>query len=95
MPTEPATTDRVELHGQVKGWLIAAASANILDHCSDKDRVGLLATATNDAQHAEVFVPELDEEIDQLADGIVEQAIATAAVLISKAYGINISKQDN
>ena len=95
MPTQKAKSDRTELHGQARGWLIAAASADILDHCSQKDRGRLLSTVNNDLQHGEVFIPELDEQTAQFADGVVEQAIATLAMLISKNCGINISKEDN
>ena len=95
MPTQPATTDRSELYGQARGWLIAAASADILDHCAQKDRGRLLSTANNDLQNGELFIPELDEQTAQLADGVVEQAIATLAMLISKNCGINISKENN
>ena len=95
MPTQQATTERTELYGQARGWLIAAASADILEHCAQKDRGRLLSTANNDLQHGEVFIPELDEQTAQFADGVVEQAIATLAMLISKNYGINLSKEDN
>ena len=95
MPTQQATTERTELYGQARGWLIAAASADILEHCAQKDRGRLLSTANNDLQDGDVFIPDLDEQTAQFADGVVEQAIATLAMLISKNYGINLSKEDN
>ena len=95
MPTQPATHDRAELYGQARAWLIAAASADILEHCSENDRARLLSTSDNDGRGGEVVIPELDDETHQLTDGIVEQAIATIAMLISKQHRIRISKEDN
>ena len=93
IPDQQATTDRAELYRQARGWLIAAASADILEHCSEDDRVRLLSSAIREAHDVGVVIPELNEQTRQLTDGVVEQAIATIAMLISKNQGIKIAKQ--
>ena len=92
---EPVMNDHSLLYRQAKGWLMAAASRNVLEHCSEYDRARLLSSVTTPLQEDQEFIPELNEETHQLADKVVEQAIATIAILIAKKCSISILKKDD
>ena len=74
---------------------VAAASRNVLEHCSEDDRARLLSSVTTPLQEDQEFIPELNVETHQLADKVVEQAIATIAILIAKKCSISILKKDD
>jgi hypothetical protein len=95
MSTESEIEERSQLYQQAKGWLVAAAAGNILDHCSAEDRARMLLSAAEEFQGNDVFIPELNDQTSHETDLIVQQAIATIAVLLAKNYSIKISKEDN
>ena len=95
MSTESASQERSQLYEQAKSWLVAAAAGNILDHCSAEDRARMLLSTSENLQDSDVFIPELDDQTSHETDLIVQQAIATIAVLLAKNFSINISKEEH
>ena len=86
--------DRSPGYRQAREWLISAAVETVLDHCSEADRARLRLNASLELQNCEALIPEFNEETNQYADLIVQQAIATISILISKEYNITILKQE-
>ena len=92
------STNDAELHArlhcyeQARNRLIAAAVEDVLEHCSDQDRVRLNLIPDAGSQGSDVPIPEFNEKTDQYVDLIVQQAIATISILISKEYNITILK---
>ena len=94
MTKDVGQNDRSPVYRQAKEWLISAALQTVLDHCSEEDRARLRLIAASELQNSEALIPEFNEETDQHADLIVQQAIATISILISKEYNITILKPE-
>ena len=92
MPKDSGQIDRSPGYRQAREWLISAAVETVLDHCSEEDRARLRLNVSPDLQDCDVLIPDFNEEINQYADLIVQQAIATISILISKEYNITILK---
>ncbi len=94
MPSGDEQDDCSYRYKKARGWLISAAVENVLDHCSETDRERLNLITAAEVQDPEAMIPEFNEETIQYADLIVQQAIATISILISKKYAITILKQE-
>ena len=94
MPKAAGQDDHSPRFSNARSWLIAAAVETVLDHCSDADRDRLKLVAAPAAQDPEAMILDFNEEMNQYADLVVQQAIATISMLISKNYKITISKQE-
>ena len=94
MPKHAGLSDRFTGYRQARQWLISAALETVLAHCSEADRARLRLVEASDLQDSEALIPEFNEETNQHADLIVQQAIATISMLISKQYNITISKPE-
>jgi len=92
MSKETGKNDRSPGYRQAREWLISAALENVLDHCSEEDRARLRLYLSPEIQKCDVLIPDFNEETNQYADIIVQQAIATISILISKEYSITIVK---
>ena len=92
MSKDSGQTDHSPGYRQAKEWLISAAVETVLDHCSEEDRARLRLKESPELQNSEALIPELNEETNQYADLIVQQAIATISILISKEYNVTILK---
>ena len=92
MSKESEQTDHSPGYRQAREWLISAAVETVLDHCSEEDRARLRLNVSSDLQNCDVLIPDFNEETNQYADLIVQQAIATISILISKEYNINVLK---
>ena len=77
-----------------RSWLIAAAVEIVLDHCSEDDRARLKLIAAPEVQDSEAMIPEFNEEMNQHTDLVLQQAIATISILISKNYNITVMKKE-
>ena len=88
MPMEFGQNVRLTGYRKSREWLISAAVENVLDHCSEQDRARLNLTADSEAQETEALIPEFNEKTNGHVDLIVQQAIATISILISKEYNI-------
>ena len=94
MSKESEQTDHSPGYRKAREWLISAAVETVLDHCSEEDRARLRLNASPELQDCEALIPEFNEETNQYADLIVQQAIATISILISKQYNITILKPE-
>ena len=94
MSKESEQTDHSPGYRQAREWLISAAVETVLDHCSEEDRARLRLNASPELQNCEALIPEFNEETNRYADLIVQQAIATISILISKQYNITILKPE-
>ena len=94
MSKQIGKNDRSPGYRQAREWLISAALETVLDHCSEEDRARLRLNASPEFQDCEALIPEFNEETNQYADLIVQQAIATISILISKQYNITILKPE-
>ncbi len=94
MPNNSGQIDRSPGYRQAREWLISAAVETVLDHCSEKDRARLRLVTPPELQDSAVLIPEFNEETNQNTDLIVQQAIATISILISKEYNITILKPE-
>ena len=94
MLKESEQTDHSPGYRQAREWLISAAVETVLDHCSEEDRARLRLNASPELQNCEALIPEFNEETNRYADLIVQQAIATISILISKQYNITILKPE-
>ncbi len=92
MSRETGQTDRSPGYRQAREWLISAALETVLDHCSEEDRARLRLNVSPQFQDCNVLIPDFNEETSQYADLIVQQAIATISILISKEYNITVLK---
>ena len=92
MSKDSGQNDRSPGYRQAREWLISAAVESVLDHCSEEDRARLRLNASPEIQNSEALIPEFNEETEQYADLIVQQAIATISIMISKEYNITILK---
>ena len=92
MSKETGKNDRPPGYMQAREWLISAALQNVLDHCSEEDRARIRLNVSPELQNSDVLIPDFNDETNQHADLIVQQAIATISVLISKKYNITILK---
>ena len=90
MSKDSGQNDRSPGYRQAREWLISAAVETVLDHCSEEDRARLRLKESPEHQISEALIPELNEETNQYADLIVQQAIATISILISKEYNVTI-----
>ena len=90
MPKDSRQNDRSPGYRQAREWLISAALEAVLDHCSEEDRERLRLIVSPQLQESEALIPEFNEETNQYADLIVQQAIASISILISKEYNINL-----
>ena len=90
MPEHDGLRVRSTGYGQAREWLISAAVQSVLDHCSEEDRVRLKLVDPCELQASEALIPEFSEEANQHADLVVQQAIATISMLITKEYSIRI-----
>tara|TARA_B100001093_G_C26636486_1_gene931187 strand:- start:500 stop:808 length:309 start_codon:yes stop_codon:yes gene_type:complete len=94
MPNDAGLNDRLPSYRQAREWLISAAVETVLNHCSEEDHERLKLMASSDPQDYELLIPEFNDESNQYADLIVQQAIATISMLICKEYDISILKPD-
>jgi hypothetical protein len=92
MPEHDGLRDRSTGYGQAREWLISAAVQTVLDHCSEEDRDRLRLVDSSELQASEALIPEFSEEANQHADLVVQQAIATISMLITKEYSIRVLK---
>ena len=92
MSKESGQTDHSPGYRQARECLISAAVETVLDHCSEEDRARLRLNVFPDLQNCDALIPVFNEETNQYADLIVQQAIATISILISKEYNITILK---
>ena len=92
MSKETGKNDRSPGYRQAREWLISAALETVLDHCSEEDRARLRLNVSPELQNCDALIPDFNEETNQYADLIVQQAIATISILISKEYSITILK---
>ena len=94
MSKQTGKNDRSPGYRQARECLISAAVETVLDHCSEEDRARLRLNASPELQNCEALTPEFNEETNRYADLIVQQAIATISILISKQYNITILKPE-
>ena len=94
MPRAVGHDDRSLRYRNARRWLISAAVDTLLDHCSEADRDRLNLIAAPEVQDPDAMILEFNEETNQYADLIVQQAIATISILISKQYNITILKPE-
>ena len=95
MPTNDAELHaRLQCYEQARNRLIAAAVEDVLEHCSDQDRVRLNLIPDAGSQGSDVPIPEFNEKTDQYVDLIVQQAIATISILICKQFDITVLKPE-
>ena len=94
MSKQTGKNDRSPGYRQARECLISAAVETVLDHCSEEDRARLRLNASPELQNCEALIPEFNEETNRYADLIVQQAIATISILISKQYNITILKPE-
>ena len=92
MPNDAGQNDRLSGYSQAREWLISAAVETVLNHCSEEDRERLKLMPTSAPQGYEVLIPEFNDEANQYADLVVQQAIATISMLICKEYNISVLK---
>ena len=94
MPRAVGHDDRSLRYRSARRWLISAAVDTLLDHCSEADRDRLNLIAAPEVQDPDAMILEFNEETNQHVDLVVQQAIATISILISKTYNITVLKQD-
>ena len=94
MSKESEQSDHSPGYRKARECLISAAVETVLDHCSEEDRARLRLNASPEIQNCEALIPEFNEETNRYADLIVQQAIATISILISKQYNITILKPE-
>ena len=92
MSKDSGQNDRSPGYRQAREWLISAAVQTVLDHCSEEDRARLRLVDSSELQASEALIPEFSEEANQHADLVVQQAIATISMLITKEYSIRVLK---
>ena len=95
MPTNDAELHaRLRCYEQTRNRLIAAAVEDVLEHCSDQDRVRLNLIPDAGSQGSDVLIPEFNEKTDQYVDLILQQAIASISILICKQFDITVLKSE-
>ena len=95
MPTNDAELHaRLRCYEQTRNRLIAAAVEDVLEHCSDQDRVRLNLIPDAGSQGSDVLIPEFNEKTDQYVDLILQQAIASISILICKQFDITVLKPE-
>ena len=95
MPTNDAELHaRLQCYEQARNRLIAAAVEDVLEHCSDQDRVRLNLIPDAGSQGSDVLIPEFNEKTDQYVDLILQQAIASISIPICKQFDITVLKSE-